>query len=81
LSDNVKPCGFALLQVAELLAGVTAPVLYWEQGHEWIFGDPIRLQVSSGSSSSSSCSSGGSNSSSGSTSGGGGTGSGGITAQ
>jgi hypothetical protein len=34
-----------LHQVAELLAGVHAPVLYWEQGHEWIFGDPIRLQV------------------------------------
>jgi hypothetical protein len=34
-----------LVQVAELLAGVQAPVVYWEQGHEWIFGDPIRLQV------------------------------------
>ena len=33
------------VQVAELLAGVPAPVLYWEQGHEWIFGDPIRFQV------------------------------------
>lgn len=33
------------LQVAELLAGVAAPVLYWEQGHEWVFGDPVRLQV------------------------------------
>lgn len=29
-------------QIAELLAGVPAPVVYWEQGHEWVFGDPIR---------------------------------------
>lgn len=36
------PC---CVQVAELLAGVPAPVVYWEQGHEWVFGDPIRLQV------------------------------------
>ena len=34
------------MQVAELLAGVAAPILYWEQGHEWLFGDPIRFQVS-----------------------------------
>jgi hypothetical protein len=33
------------VQVAELLAGVPAPVVYWEQGHEWLFGDPVRLQV------------------------------------
>ena len=33
------------LQVAELLAGVAAPILYWEQGHEWLFGDPVRFQV------------------------------------
>jgi hypothetical protein len=33
------------LQVAELLMGVPAPVIYWEQGHEWVFGDPIRFQV------------------------------------
>eukprot|EP00891_Asterochloris_glomerata_P003131 jgi/Astpho2/3131/fgenesh1_pg.00051_%23_96_t len=32
-------------QVAELLVGVAAPVLYWEQGHEWLFGDPVRFQV------------------------------------
>lgn len=32
-------------QVAELLVGVPAPVLYWEQGHEWLFGDPVRFQV------------------------------------
>lgn len=32
-------------QVAELLVGVAAPVLYWEQGHEWLFGDPVRSQV------------------------------------
>lgn len=32
-------------QVAEMLAGVAAPVLYWEQGHEWLFGDPVRLQA------------------------------------
>jgi glycosyltransferase involved in cell wall biosynthesis len=31
-------------QVAELLMGVPAPVVYWEQGHEWVFGDPIRFQ-------------------------------------
>eukprot|EP00803_Ostreobium_quekettii_P011145 evm.model.scf_71.8 EVM.evm.TU.scf_71.8 scf_71:108681-110204(+) len=30
-------------QVAEMLAGVPAPVVYWEQGHEWVFGDPVRL--------------------------------------
>ncbi len=33
-------------QVAELLVGVPAPILYWEQGHEWLFGDPVRFQVS-----------------------------------
>lgn len=33
------------MQVAELLMGVPAPVVYWEQGHEWVFGDPIRFQV------------------------------------
>jgi len=40
-------CGVASfwVQVAELLASVAAPVVYWEQGHEWLFGDPIRLQV------------------------------------
>ncbi|KAL3150732.1 hypothetical protein ABBQ32_000515 [Trebouxia sp. C0010 RCD-2024] len=32
-------------QVAELLVGIAAPVLYWEQGHEWLFGDPVRFQV------------------------------------
>jgi len=32
-------------QVAELLFGVSVPVIYWEQGHEWVFGDPIRLQA------------------------------------
>eukprot|EP00884_Botryococcus_braunii_P014691 jgi/Botrbrau1/23222/Bobra.0041s0064.1 len=32
-------------QVAELLLGVPAPILYWEQGHEWIFGDPVRHQI------------------------------------
>mmetsp|Transcript_6975 Transcript_6975/g.20372 ORF Transcript_6975/g.20372 Transcript_6975/m.20372 type:complete len:726 (+) Transcript_6975:386-2563(+) len=31
-------------QVAELLMGVPAPVMYWEQGHEWVFGDDIRFQ-------------------------------------
>ena len=34
-------------QVAELLAGVAAPILYWEQGHEWLFGDPVRFQARS----------------------------------
>ena len=33
------------MQVAELLVGAPAPVLYWEQGHEWLFGDPVRFQV------------------------------------
>lgn len=33
------------MQVAELLVGIAAPVLYWEQGHEWLFGDPVRFQV------------------------------------
>lgn len=33
------------MQVAELLVGVPAPILYWEQGHEWLFGDPVRFQV------------------------------------
>jgi hypothetical protein len=28
-----------------MLVGVAAPVLYWEQGHEWLFGDPVRFQV------------------------------------
>jgi len=32
-------------QVPELLVGVPAPVLYWEQGHEWLFGDPVRFQA------------------------------------
>ncbi|GMH38947.1 hypothetical protein BSKO_06845 [Bryopsis sp. KO-2023] len=32
-------------QVAELLVGVPAPVVYWEQGHEWVFGDPVRFQT------------------------------------
>ena len=32
-------------QVPELLVGVPAPVLYWEQGHEWLFGDPVRFQT------------------------------------
>lgn len=35
------------MQVAELLVGIAAPILYWEQGHEWLFGDPVRSQVSS----------------------------------
>jgi hypothetical protein len=35
----------APLQVAELLLGVAAPIIYWEQGHEWLFGDPVRHQV------------------------------------
>ena len=49
--DTVKPWTSSrkeevtVLQVAELLMGVPAPVIYWEQGHEWVFGDPIRLQV------------------------------------
>lgn len=32
-------------QLAELLVGVPAPVIYWEQGHEWVFGDPVRFQT------------------------------------
>ena len=35
------------MQVAELLVGIAAPILYWEQGHEWLFGDPVRSQVGS----------------------------------
>ena len=38
-------CTLRLPQVAELLLGLRAPILYWEQGHEWIFGDPVRFQV------------------------------------
>ena len=34
-----------MVQVPELLVGVPAPVLYWEQGHEWLFGDPVRFQT------------------------------------
>ena len=36
---------FLPCQVAELLVGVPAPIMYWEQGHEWLFGDPVRFQV------------------------------------
>ena len=32
------------VQVPEWLLGTTAPVLYFEQGHEWLFGDPLRFQ-------------------------------------
>jgi hypothetical protein len=32
--------------VAELLLGLPIPIVYFEQGHEWLFGDPIRFQVS-----------------------------------
>ena len=45
IEDSDSGCGWAA-QVAELLVGVPAPVLYWEQGHEWLFGDPVRFQVS-----------------------------------
>ena len=31
-------------QVPEILMETTHPVLYWEQGHEWLFGDPVRFQ-------------------------------------
>ena len=34
-----------VLQVAELLLGLPIPIVYFEQGHEWLFGDPIRFQV------------------------------------
>jgi len=30
-------------QVAEAAATFSCPVMYWEQGHEWVFGDPVRL--------------------------------------
>lgn len=33
-------------QVPEWLTSTTAPVLYYEQGHEWLFGDPVRFQES-----------------------------------
>lgn len=35
----------SLAQVPEWLIGTTAPVLYYEQGHEWLFGDPMRFQA------------------------------------
>ena len=41
-----QPIGPGCMQVAELLMGVSAPILYWEQGHEWVFGDPVRNQAS-----------------------------------
>ena len=25
--------------------GLPAPIMYWEQGHEWVFGDDIRFQA------------------------------------
>lgn len=28
----------------EWLTSTTAPVLYYEQGHEWLFGDPVRFR-------------------------------------
>lgn len=48
--EQTQGCGQAKnvslsAKVAELLAGVAAPILYWEQGHEWLFGDPVRFQV------------------------------------
>ncbi|PSC70858.1 glycosyl transferase group 1 [Micractinium conductrix] len=30
-------------QVPEWLTSTSAPVLYYEQGHEWLFGDPLRF--------------------------------------
>ncbi|KAL4448235.1 hypothetical protein ABPG75_005454 [Micractinium tetrahymenae] len=30
-------------QVPEWLTSTSAPVLYYEQGHEWLFGDPVRF--------------------------------------
>ena len=41
-----EPIAPGCMQVAELLMGVSAPILYWEQGHEWVFGDPVRNQAS-----------------------------------
>lgn len=35
-------------QVAEVLAGVSCPVVYYEQGHEWLFADDVRFQVGQG---------------------------------
>ena len=42
---RLLPEHYAEMQVAELLVGVPAPIMYWEQGHEWLFGDPVRFQV------------------------------------
>jgi hypothetical protein len=36
----------AFEQVPEALASLPVPVLYHEQGHEWLFGDPRYQQVS-----------------------------------
>ncbi|KAI3426406.1 hypothetical protein D9Q98_008776 [Chlorella vulgaris] len=30
-------------QVPEWLVGTSAPIVYFEQGHEWLFGDPVRF--------------------------------------
>ncbi len=34
-------------QVPEWLTSCAAPVLYYEQGHEWLFGDPVRFHEGS----------------------------------
>lgn len=39
-----RASGCCPAQVPELLTTTTAPVLYCEQGHEWLFGDPVRFQ-------------------------------------
>lgn len=45
--EDLKPIYRVTLQVAELLIAAPVPVLYFEQGHEWLFGDPVRFQARS----------------------------------
>jgi hypothetical protein len=35
-------------QIPEWLTTTSAPVLYYEQGHEWLFGDPLRFREAGG---------------------------------
>jgi len=44
---NVIVCGM-FHQVPELLVGTPVPVVYFEQGHEWLFGDPVRFRPEHG---------------------------------
>ncbi|PRW45111.1 glycosyl transferase group 1 [Chlorella sorokiniana] len=48
---NVDSCDVVITgifhQVPEWLTSCAAPVLYYEQGHEWLFGDPARFREGS----------------------------------